>query len=199
MCSALCHSERRFSAVGRRAAVTGAREMTERDDHMRLVLILSVSVALGVGLLLVGIGPVVAQAPDPALEEKMYQIADQLNCPICQGQRLSECPIQVCQEMRAEIVQRLREGQQESEIIQAFVDRYGKQVLNQPPAEGFHLLAWVIPFIGLAAVLVTGGWVLRMWLRRRPAAVPVDVSGGFASDLPEEYVRQLEEELKDRL
>lgn len=183
-------------------------------------LILGSGVAMLAGLLFVVAGPVMtrrhalpegnrespddqrvtarqmAQPPDSALEEEMYRIADKLNCPICQGQRLSECPIQICQEMRAEIIQRLREGQTEEEIIQAFVDRYGIQALNQPPVEGFNILAWVMPFVGLAVVLVIGGWVLRQWSRRR-ATVPVEAGEDRAGELPEEYLRRLQQELED--
>ncbi|MFQ5859599.1 MAG: cytochrome c-type biogenesis protein CcmH, partial [Anaerolineae bacterium] len=138
-----------------------------------LTFLLGIGLVALAGLLFGTPGPTLAQAPDRVLEEEMYRIADKLNCPICQGQRLSECPIQICQEMRAEITQRLQEGQDESEIIQAFVDRYGIQALNQPPVEGFNILAWAIPFVGLAVVLVVGGWVLRGWLRPRPTA-PVE-------------------------
>lgn len=159
-----------------------------------LAFALAVGLVVVVGLLAVGSGPAAAQAPDAATEDEMYRIADKLNCPICQGQRLSECPIQICQEMRAEIVQRLQAGQPEEEIIQAFIDRYGIQVLNQPPVEGFNLLAWVIPFVGLGLALIVGAWVLRQWLQRRPVAGGESVESGVG-DLPEEYLRRLEEEV----
>lgn len=136
-----------------------------------------------------------AQAPDAALEDEMYRIADQLNCPICQGQRLSECPIQVCEEMREEIILRLQQGQEEKEIIQAFVDRYGIQVLNQPPIEGFNVLAWTIPFVGLAVLVLIGAWALRQWSRRRVVPVAAESTESLLSGLPEEYVRRLEEEV----
>ena len=159
-----------------------------------VLLVLGVGLIVLIGGFLIAVVPAAAQAPDPATEEEMYRIADKLNCPICQGQRLSECPIQICQEMRAEIVQWLQEGQTEEEIIQAFVDRYGVQVLNEPPVEGFNVLAWVIPFVGLAIVLAVGVWALRAWSQRRPSEV-VEPTASEAEDLPEDYLRQLEEEV----
>lgn len=167
--------------------------VTNRRRSASLLLALSIGLVVAGVFLLVAV-PAAAQAPDPATEEEMYRIADKLNCPICQGQRLSECPLQICEEMRAEIVERLQEGQTEEQVIQAFVDRYGIQVLNQPPAEGFNVLAWVIPFVGLAVVLVAGGWALRQWSRRGPAE-PVESVEREAEELPDEYVRRLEEEL----
>ncbi|MFQ5341714.1 MAG: cytochrome c-type biogenesis protein CcmH [Anaerolineae bacterium] len=168
--------------------------MMKQRRFRSLVFALGVGLVVMAGFLSFASRPAAAQAPDAATEDEMYRIADKLNCPICQGQRLSECPIQICQEMRAEIIQRLQEGQPEQEIIQAFVDRYGKQVLNQPPVEGFNLLAWVIPFVGLALALIVGGWALRQWLRRRPVAGVEAVESGVG-DLPEEYLRRLEEEV----
>ncbi|RME47269.1 MAG: cytochrome c-type biogenesis protein CcmH [Chloroflexi bacterium] len=171
----------------------------EMRQHRFAALVAFAGVGLvllaGLFLLFAVARPAAAQAPDAATEEEMYRIADKLNCPICQGQRLSECPIQICQEMRQEIVQRLQEGQQEEEIIQAFVDRYGVQVLNQPPIEGFNLLAWVIPFVGLVVVLVIGGWLLRQWSRRRVTVPAVEPAEAGLGELPEEYVRRLEEEV----
>jgi len=136
-----------------------------------------------------------AQAPDRELMQRVYEIADKLNCPLCQGQTLSECPLQVCEEMRAEIAQRLQAGQSEQEILDAFVARYGIGVLNQPPVEGFNLLAWIMPFVGLAVVLAIGGWALVTWSRRRRIAVqavPAELER-----LPEEYLRRLEAELEE--
>ena len=155
---------------------------------------------LRAGLLLIALvigwgGAVVyAQTPAGDLTQRVYEIADKLNCPLCQGQTLSECPLQICEEMRAEIAQRLQAGQSEQEILDAFVARYGIGILNQPPAKGFNLLAWVIPFVGLAVVLAIGGWVLVAWSRRRQAGETLPPAP--SEPLPEEYVRRLEEELE---
>ncbi|MBS1252805.1 MAG: Cytochrome c-type biogenesis protein CcmH [Anaerolineales bacterium] len=171
--------------------------VTQERRLASLLLALVTSLAVFAAFFLVAGAPAAAQAPDPATEEEMYRIADKLNCPICQGQRLSECPIQICQEMRAEIVDRLEQGQGEEQIIAAFVDRYGIQVLNQPPIEGFNVLAWVMPFVGLVIVLAAGGWVLRAWSRQRPGEETVEPATAQIDELPEEYVRRLEEELED--
>lgn len=174
--------------------VLAKMNVTRERRTASVLLVLGVGLIVLIGGFLIAVVPAAAQAPDPATEEEMYRIADKLNCPICQGQRLSECPIQICQEMRAEIVQWLQEGQTEEEIIQAFVDRYGVQVLNEPPVEGFNVLAWVIPFVGLAIVLAVGVWALRAWSQRRPSEV-VEPTASEAEDLPEDYLRQLEEEV----
>lgn len=159
---------------------------------MRRILVLLLT---GLAILL-AVGAVQAQDPDREITERVYEIADQLNCPLCQGQTLSECPLLICDQMRAEIAQRLREGQSEQEIIEAFVARYGIGVLNQPPAEGFNLLAWIMPFVGLAVVLAVGGWALVTWSRRRQVAV-AEAPTVEPEGLPDEYLERLEAELRE--
>lgn len=172
--------------------VAPSRRVASAMRRTRVVLLTGLLLAgLAVGL---GISTAYAQAPDRELMQRVYEIADKLNCPLCQGQTLSECPLQVCEEMRAEIARRLQAGQSEQEILNAFVARYGIGVLNQPPVEGFNLLAWIIPFVGLAVVLALGGWALVTWSRRRQAAV--QTTSVALEPLPDEYLRRLEEELK---
>ncbi len=158
---------------------------------MRRILILVFASVV----VLLTVSAVQAQGPDREVMERVYEIADKLNCPLCQGQTLSECPLLICEQMRAEIAQRLQEGQSEAEILDAFVARYGIEVLNQPPAEGFNLLAWVIPFVGLAVVLAVGSWALVTWSRRRQGAV--EAPGVELDGLPDEYLQRLEAELEE--
>ncbi|MEO8084774.1 MAG: cytochrome c-type biogenesis protein [Ardenticatenales bacterium] len=84
-------------------------------------------------------------------------IARSLNCPICEGRNLIDCPLPVCAEMRGEIRTRLAAGEHRSAIIQYFVDYYGERVRNTPPLSGLSGLAWWVPLaalIGGAAVVV---------------------------------------------
>src|SRR5438067_9942263 len=97
--------------------------------------------------------PVWAQSPSPdAL--KLYT---KLYCPLCGGVRLDACVLQVCEEMRSEIQQKLAAGQTEQQIIAYYRVRWGDQVLGYPPAEGINLVPWLVPF-----ALVAGGG-LALW------------------------------------
>lgn len=134
-----------------------------------------------------------AQGPT---SEAVKKITDKLNCPLCQGRNLTDCPLPICEQMRQVIAQKLAAGESEDQIIQFFVGQYGEQVLNQPPLRGFNLLGWVVPFAGLAAGAVIVFYALRQWRARRQVAV---VSGALPSpaDLPDEYLTRLEQELKE--
>ena len=61
-------------------------------------------------------------------------------------------------------------GRSDSEIIDEFIGQYGKRVLAAPPAEGFNLLAWVMPFVAIGAGL--GAIWLFIRRSRKPAAGP---------------------------
>jgi cytochrome c-type biogenesis protein CcmH len=62
--------------------------------------------------------------------------------------------------------ERLAAGSTPEEVRGYFVDKYGDWVLLAPPARGFGLLVWVLPFAGLAVGLLLLGRVLRRWTRR---------------------------------
>jgi cytochrome c-type biogenesis protein CcmH len=105
--------------------------------------------------------------------EAVAAIARDLNCPLCQGYNLQDCPLTVCAQMRDQIRERLAAGATRETIIAGFVADFGPQVLNTPPTEGFFLAAWVLP----ALVLLAGAGIVLGVVRRgrRPVA---------AADLP---------------
>jgi cytochrome c-type biogenesis protein CcmH len=81
-------------------------------------------------------------------------VARELNCPLCQGYTLQDCPLPVCGQMRALIAQRLDAGESKASIKAEFVDEYGPQVLGVPPRSGAGLVAWALP--GLVLVVAAG-------------------------------------------
>jgi cytochrome c-type biogenesis protein CcmH/NrfF len=126
------------------------------------------------------------------------EIARSLNCPLCQGYNLQDCPLPLCAQMREVIRERLAAGQTPDEVVQAFVDDYGPQILNAPPTSGFFVTAWAVPgvFLALAALAVAA------YTRRasgRPARAvtpgPADAPGGESPDAA--YLERLEQMLRD--
>jgi cytochrome c-type biogenesis protein CcmH len=122
-------------------------------------------------------GPVDAQPGRPTADvapEQVATIARSLNCPLCQGYTLQECPLPVCAQMRAQIATRLAAGAAPAEIRDEFVALYGPQVLNAPPARGIQLAAWVAPVLVLGAGVYAGLRVARR--RRGPPIAPAAVA-----------------------
>ncbi|MFQ6001113.1 MAG: cytochrome c-type biogenesis protein CcmH [Anaerolineae bacterium] len=124
-----------------------------------------------------------------SLDEEAMEIARDLNCPLCEGLTLADCPLEVCEQMRALIREKLAQGETREEILDYFVERYGEEVLNAPPKRGFNLTAWVLPFLVLAVGAVWLSYLLRGWMIRReePRGEP----------LPSDYLERVEKELED--
>ncbi len=95
-----------------------------------------------------------ASETPPTLEERAQSIDKQLICLQCPGETIDQSQVELAAQMRAVVRERLADGWSRAEILQYFVDSYGEAVLAAPPKEGFSLLAWVVPPVGLAGALV---------------------------------------------
>ena len=83
------------------------------------------------------------------LEEKAQSIDKSLICPVCPSETIDQAQVELAQQMRLVVREKLAEGWTKGQIQQFFVDRYGEDVLAAPPKSGFSLLAWIVPPIGV--------------------------------------------------
>jgi len=127
--------------------------------------------------------PLAVRAQQPAThvgEEAVYEIAAQLRCVVCQNLSVADSPSEMAQQMRAMIRERLATGDTPEQVVQYFVERYGDWILLAPKRQGFTLLVWVLPPLGLLAGLGVLAVLLRTWTRRgaarRAEAPPVDTA-----------------------
>ncbi len=121
-------------------------------------------------------GAATAAAPPDAVAA----VARTLNCPICQGYTLQDCPLEVCAQMRVEIASQLARGRSADEIRAAFVADYGPQVLNAPPTRGFFLAAWLTPVIALVLGAFAVAWIMQR--TSRPGGLATSPPGTAAGD-----------------
>lgn len=138
-------------------------------------------------------GPERAQS----LDEKAQDIYESLMCPLCPGQTIAQSQSELSAQMRAIVRERLEQGETKEQILRFFVERYGEQVLAAPPPKGFNLIAWLGPFIGLAAGIVVIWFLVRKWARRGKKSPPAPVTPTPHGPHDERYRRQLEEDLKE--
>lgn len=115
------------------------------------------------------IRPVTAQGPDGVTRDQVNEVARDLYCPLCTGLSVDVCEIQVCEQMREVIAQKLAAGESKEQIKAYFVEQYGQKVLGQPEKRGINLIAWILP----GALVVGGLSGAALWLRQRAlSAVP---------------------------
>lgn len=141
-------------------------------------------------LLSVAVTPAAAQ--DPGGTPTVNDVASELYCPLCAGLTVDVCELEVCDDMRGVIAERLAAGESPEQIKEYFVEQYGQKVLAKPATTGFDLTAWLVPFLALAA----GAALLVAWLRQRPTVAPSRAPARAPSD--EEYHALLERELRRR-
>jgi len=113
-------------------------------------------------------------AGDPA--SRFNDLGHQLMCICSCGQVLLECNHVGCPDsdrMRNELSEAIARGDNDSLILQGFVQKYGPTVLAAPTTVGFDRTAWIMPFVALALGFGIVIWVVRAW-RKRPAPAIVD-------------------------
>ena len=119
---------------------------------------------------LIAMMAVVALAAVPAAcrqvsEDEVHAVAVLLRCVVCQNLSVADSPSETARQMRELVRERLVAGDSREQVLGFFVERYGTWVLLAPPARGFSLLLWVLPFVALALGLVTAAGVARRWAR----------------------------------
>jgi len=90
-----------------------------------------------------------------SLEERLYKLNRELMCPVCEGLTLEQSQSSIAIEMREEIKKMVIKGMTDDEIKNYYVEKYGLNILDIPPASGFNLLMWIIPIIfGLFGITI---------------------------------------------
>ena len=121
---------------------------------------------------------------DREFEKRAQSLEKQLICPICPGETLDQSFVQISQDMKRILREKLQEGQDEGQIKEFFAARYGTSVLAAPPRTGFNLVTWIVPPIGIALGVVGLFFVMRQM--RRGSANPV--AAGVGGMIPDDSV-----------
>lgn len=102
-------------------------------------------------------------AEDPAVEQRLNKLAEELRCLVCQNESLAGSRAELANDLRREIRDLIKAGKSDKEIIDYLVQRYGDFVLYRPPVKSSTYLLWGGPFL----LLVGGAATLILYLRRR--------------------------------
>lgn len=121
---------------------------------------------------LAGVWSAAAPAPPPTQDEQIRAVAQTLRCPTCIGEDVADSASPIAEAMRLVVAEQVAQGQSKEEIQAWFAQRYGDEVLLEPPRSGAGWVFWVLPL----GVLGTGvAWLARGYLRRRTLMVVVPV------------------------
>jgi len=97
---------------------------------------------------------------------RFVDLGHRLMCTCGCSQLLGECNHVGCPESgreRKELSDAIAAGKSDQQIFDWFATKYGTTVLAAPPNSGFNRLAWIAPFVVLAAALVGTTFLVLRW------------------------------------
>jgi cytochrome c-type biogenesis protein CcmH len=106
-------------------------------------------------------------AEDPAVEQRLVAISEEMRCLVCQNESLSASRSDLAQDLRRELRTLIKQGKTDAEIREFMVSRYGDFVLYRPRVSPTTWLLWAGPFL----LMIVGVVLLLTYLRRRNRAV----------------------------
>lgn len=106
-------------------------------------------------------------AEDPAVEQRLIAISEELRCLVCQNESLAGSRADLAQDLRREIRSLIKQGKSDAEIMDFMVGRYGDFVRYRPPVKPTTWLLWGGPFV----LMLAGVAGLVAYLRRRSGRV----------------------------
>jgi cytochrome c-type biogenesis protein CcmH len=117
----------------------------------------AVVVALSIALL--------GERDAPNNAERAFAVANQLACPVCDGQSVAESDSVTAQAIRAEIKRRIDQGQTDDQITDALIGSYSESISLEPRATGLVGLVWITPVVALVTAIAGLVVVFRRWHR----------------------------------
>jgi cytochrome c-type biogenesis protein CcmH len=81
---------------------------------------------------------------------RAHDLETELKCPECQGLSVADSQAPTSRAIRADIKRRIKAGESDGQIRQAYVDTYGESILLSPQDSGVSLLVWILPIVVLA-------------------------------------------------
>lgn len=142
-------------------------------------------------LLGLAVAPLAAGESD---DDSFRRISAKLVCQCGCNYGLLYCPHLECGSaipMRQTIRDALAEGKTEEEVLQIMVAQFGPSALGEPPAEGFNLMAWIMPIVAL----LFGSWAVQRLVRSWRARAPAPAAASQAA-LVERYRGTIDREIE---
>jgi cytochrome c-type biogenesis protein CcmH len=139
--------------------------------------------------LLASVSAVTAQVTTKEIEES-------LTCQCGCGLTVHSCNHLNCGSaipLKREVRTFVEEGLGRAEILDRFRQKYGEKILAAPVAEGFNLVAWILPFVAVGAGAMVIVVTVRRWTRRPRGETPGDETD---DEISSDDRRKLDDELR---
>ena len=128
------------------------------------------------------------EAKDPLQKELEYMIM----APCCYGAPVGDHDSDAAKQVKAQIAQLLTEGKTSDEVLDMYVAIYGERILAQPRAQGFNVLAYVMPIL----IMVIGGLLVIYVINQMTAPRPQAAQPSRQS-YSDEFFQKIEREMEE--
>lgn len=105
-------------------------------------------------------------------EQRFKDLIEELRCLVCQNQSLIDSDAELAHDLRAEVYGMMQAGENDAQIVDFLVARYGDFVLYSPPVKPSTWLIWFGPFV----LLLVAALLLFRSLRRQQQAPQQDIT-----------------------
>lgn len=104
---------------------------------------------------------------DPIAHKRVAEVSEQLRCLVCQNQSIADSNAELAVDLRNQVIEQVKAGKTNKEIVDYMVERYGDFVLYKPPFK----LSTAILWLGPLCLFVAGLGAFYINLRRRKRMV----------------------------
>ncbi|MBI5330514.1 MAG: cytochrome c-type biogenesis protein CcmH [Betaproteobacteria bacterium] len=117
-------------------------------------------------------GEAIPVGEDPAIEQRMVKLAEDLRCLVCQNESLAGSHAELAEDLRREIRAQMKTGKNDQQVVAYLTERYGDFVLYRPPFKPVTYLLWLGPllFLGIGGAV----WYVTLKKRRTLQDNPTD-------------------------
>jgi cytochrome c-type biogenesis protein CcmH len=109
---------------------------------------------------------------------RFENVGGKIMCTCSCGQMLLKCNHVGCPnsaKMIGQLRSQLVKTDDDEKVLQFFRDEWGVTTVVEPGHHGFELLAWILPFVGLAVGLLLVLVIVRKWSLKPAPVNPMDV------------------------
>ncbi len=101
---------------------------------------------------------------DDAQQEELYQqLTKELRCLVCQNQNLADSDAGLAKDLKDQVAEFVKAGQDAETIKTYMIDRYGDFVNYDPPMNASTAFLWFSPLV----VFIIGGLILFINIRKK--------------------------------
>jgi len=100
---------------------------------------------------------------NPIYENRARDLSKGIRCLVCQNQSIDDSDSDLAKDLRRIIRKKIIQGENDNEIIQYLVDKYGNFILMKPPLYQDTYILWISPLL----LMLVGITIMYFTLNRK--------------------------------